>query len=194
SADGVKRININTVPSSVLQEQLGLHICYVNWIMKNRDFAGIGDLLKDTANKEDTDPGLLQDPDKSIPMDVASFRRIADKITVTDLDVIPGRININTASENVLLALADMNPSLGRNIIDSRPVETGYLSVADLLKLDEVTIEQFIKIVPQITVDSNVFTIRCNGIAERTGLKHGIEAVVERTPAGVAVLYWKESR
>ena len=194
SADGVKRININTVPPETLQEQLGLHACYVNWIMKNRDFTGIGNLLDETTNKDDTEPSALQDPEKSVPLDVSNFRRIADKITVTDLDVIAGLININTASEMVLGTLPDMNPALARNIIESRPTETGYLSGADLLKLDEVTIEQFIKIAPLITVRSNVFTIRCNGVAERTGLKHGIETVVARTPEGVSVLYWKESR
>jgi len=194
SAAGVKRLNINTVPPEILREQLGLHVCYVNWIMQNRDFISIGNLLDETYSKEDTDPTLLEDPKKSVPPDVSTFRRIADQITVTDLAVIPGRININTAPEAVLRTLPDLNAALARNIVESRPPETGYLSIADLLKLDEVSLEQFIKIAPFITIRSNVFTVRCEGVAERTGLKHLIEAVVERTPEGAAVLYWKESR
>jgi len=194
NAAGAKRLNVNTISRAVLQEQLGLHACYVNWIMKNRDFHGIGELLKETVDKTDTDPGLLEDPENSVPPDVATFRRIADLISVTDREVIPGRININTASEAVLLTLPEMNQALARNIIESQPRQTGYVSVADLLKLDEVAIEPFIKIAPLITVRSNVFTVRCQGAAERTGLKHLIEAVVARTPDGVSVLYWKESR
>ncbi|KPK76219.1 MAG: hypothetical protein AMJ79_07575 [Phycisphaerae bacterium SM23_30] len=194
---GLKRLNINFAERQTLQSKLGLHSCYVNWILKNRGggFAGIAHLLDDTVSKEDTDPGELLDPKKSVPLDAATFRRIADNITVTDAEVICGRININTASQTVLQALPGVDSALAERIIERRGSRAeGFSSIAALLTMDEIDIEHFQKLAPLITVRSNVFTIRSMGRAEGTGIKHYIEAVAAREGRDLTVLYWKENR
>ncbi|MFC1782455.1 helix-hairpin-helix domain-containing protein [Planctomycetota bacterium] len=193
---GNKRLNINTADQQILQGQLSLHICYVNWILKNRasGFAGIANLLDQTTSKEDTNPGALIDPKKSVPLDVATFRRIADRIGVSDAEIIPGRININTASAPVLQTLPEVELSLAERVIEQRKtLPEGFISIAEILTMEEITIELFKKLAPLITVRSNVFTVRSCGWTERSELKHHIETVVARSPRGLSVLYWKEN-
>ena len=70
----------------------------------------------------------------------------------------------------------------------------GFTSVAEIMYVPGITVETFKQMAELITVRSNVFTIRSCGEAERTGMRHYVEAVVARTRSDLTVLYWKENR
>jgi DNA uptake protein ComE-like DNA-binding protein len=189
---GRKRININTAPLAVLETELELPYLQALWIIEHRvtKMKSIADLLIPE------DKGTVKEPDaeEAIPPDLPTFRRIADRITVTDEDRIPGRININTAGKTVLKTLPGITEQLATNMVEARTaLSEGFTSIAELLVVPGITFEQFQDIAELIAVRSNVFTIRSCGTAERTGLKHYVEAVVDRGQAVPSILYWKES-
>ncbi|MCK4627377.1 MAG: helix-hairpin-helix domain-containing protein, partial [Sedimentisphaerales bacterium] len=203
---GRKRININTADKSELEELLGIETVYANWIVENRPYLNsIADLLGDaetmgTEEKETTgragtfgvEPGK---EDESIRPTIEVFRKFADKITITNIDVIPGRVNINTASEAVLQTLPGMSEQIAAATVQMRQgLENGFVGIAEILTVTGMSVTQFRKMAGMITVRSNVFTIRSFGRAERTGIQHSVEAVVSRGKIRPKILYWKENR
>jgi len=207
NAKGQKRFNLNTASPDELTGNLLLKPEHINWIIANRPFLSIADLLDEIETKSvvlsgnqptDSITPFTAQPragtQKSIRPPLSVFIRIADSITVTDDTIIPGRININTAGPVVLKTLSGINELLAGSIIKSRQkYPQGFDSIAGLLSLPEISITLFKKIAPYITVRSNVFTIRSVGCASRTGLCHNIEAVVDRGRGHPSVIYWKET-
>ena len=206
------RVNINTANEAELEEYLGLTINYVKWIVENQatGYDNIADLLDDsevisstTQPKTEREPrfkarALTTEQKKavaSIRPDAIVFRQIADMITVTDAEIIPGRININTAGEIILQTLPGITDELAQRIVSHRStLADGFTSVAELLTVPDMTVVRFKLFAGLITVRSNVFTIHSWGSADRTGLRHTVEAVVDRTDDGPYIIYWKESR
>ncbi|MBN1845752.1 MAG: general secretion pathway protein GspK [Sedimentisphaerales bacterium] len=205
---GRPRININTADQQQLETELGLEEGHVLWILERQgQFAGVADLLDvNTLIQEETVGSVRasrlhsSDPlDKpkpvSIPLDLKTFRRIADRITVMDDEIIPGRINVNTAGREVLCALPGMTGALADRLIDRRrELPDGYTSIAEVLFVPQMTLPIFKRIAPWITVRSNVFTVHSTGRAARSGLAHHIEAVAVRQRAQVSIVYWNERR
>jgi hypothetical protein len=66
-------------------------------------------------------------------------------------------------------------------------------SIAEVMQVSSMTIDNFKKIAGLITTRSDVFTIRCVATADRNG-KNGAtqetEAVVDRSSSPCKVLYW----
>ena len=210
-ANNQKRINLNTASKESLLKELEINSQQVEWIIQNRSpaYTSIAQLLDDTAplappvRPAESQRAVVSakesktDRPKILPVrpDVATFFRIADRITVTDSDTIAGRININTASAVILQALEGVDAAMAERIIAGRMrLPSGFSSIAELLNVKGLTIPHFKDIAPLVTVRSNVFTIRSFGLAARTGLEHHIEAVVDRGPVEPVVIYWKESR
>jgi len=203
---GRKRININTDDKSELEELLEIETTYANWIVENRPYLNsIADLLgyaetigteeKETAGRARTFKAEPGQEAESIRPTIDVFRKFADKITITNIDVIPGRVNINTASELVLRTLPGMNEQIAAAVVQMRDgLEEGFTSIAEILTVTGMSVIRFKKMAGMITVRSNVFTIRSFGRAERTGIQHSVEAVVSRGQARPKILYWKENR
>ena len=210
---GEPRLNINTASQAELEDQLELTANCAKWIVENRGtfYDSISDLLDDNAVVTRSEPeraaprlrtrAAAAPPErtpkstKSVRPDVAVFRRIADRITATDESIHPGRININTAPMAVLQTLPGLNVEMARRIVDIRETLTeGFTSVAEVLQVPGMTVKTFKEFAHLVTVRSNVFTIRSFGQADRTGLRHSVEAVIARGPARPRVLYWKEDR
>ena len=127
-------------------------------------------------------------------MDLQTFREIADRITVSSEDKIPGRININTAPKEVFVALFggdDQAEQLAHTIIaDRSSLLYGFQSVGDLMDLASMTTAKFKTIVDQITVRSDVFTIQCFATADVSGASLQTECVVDRSETPCTILYW----
>lgn len=93
NADGEARVNINTDDSNALQRGLGIQRQEAQRIVNARrslpdgTFASLGDLAK---------TGVLQ---------VDRLKQLADRISLDGRKYASGRININTASQDVLLTL-----------------------------------------------------------------------------------------
>ena len=95
------------------------------------------------------------------------------------------------------MTLPGVDATLAEGIIEKRAsadYPEGFTSVAEIMYVSGMTQETFKQMAERITVRSNVFTIRSCGEAERTGMRHYVEAVVARTRSDLTVLYWKEGR
>jgi type II secretory pathway component PulK len=127
-------------------------------------------------------------------LDLQTFRRIVDKVTVTSETKVPGRVNINTASEEVLTALFggdDTARAIALAIIGDRAGRTyGFQSIGDLLDVSSVGITKFKFVADRITVRSNVFMIQCIAMATISRAKLKTECVVDRGSNPCTILYW----
>ena len=134
---------------------------------------------------------------KAVPLDLETFKNIADKITVDDKEKIQGKVNINTAPKEVLAALLDDDETaeqIADEIITHRDsLLSGMQSIAEVLNVKSVKVDTFKKIANYITTRSDVFTVRCLAIADRGnvgGVKLQTEAVMDRSLTPCKILYW----
>jgi len=194
-AEGNTRTNINNANENQLTRSLGISSSQAKWIVDNRTYESIGDLINKNSPKQ-AQPSSEQNSDGE-PMDLQTFSNIADKITVDDSEKMPGKVNINTASKIVLRALlggGDSAEQLAENIVAYRETLLyGMESIAEVMQVPSMTIDKFKQIAGLITTRSDVFTIRCVATADRNG-KNGAtqetEAVVDRSSSPCKVLYW----
>jgi len=196
-AGGNERTNINKADEEKLQESLEIKKSYARWIVENREkkYKSIADLINDRSPKKaKEDSG--EDSDEAEPLDLETFSRIADKITVSDDEKIEGRVNINTAPRAVLAALFggnDVAERLADEIITYREsLMTGMQSIAEVMKVGSMS-DTFKKVANYMTTRSDVFTVYCFARAERgdvSGAGVQTEAVVDRSSRPGVVLYW----
>jgi len=194
----IPRININTASESTLIQMLGLSKSNAKWITLNRKtaFTSIADLLTETSlNPVAEATGVPSQPAESgTILSFETFRAIADRITVTDQTLLRGKININTASAEVLQTLPDITALLAERIRDYRNTHPeGFTSIADLLTLPGFSLDIFKKIAPRITIRSTVFVIRCQGKTRNPAVTHTVEAALDRGGSPPSILFWRES-
>ncbi len=179
-ASGNTRVNINEADESELRRSLGVTNEQAKWIVDNRPHQSIGDLISNQS-----------------PINTQSFSQIADKITVSNEEKLPGKVNVNTAPEAVLAALLggdDTAYQIAENIITYREsLMYGIESIGELMQVGSMNVDSFKKIVDFITTRSDVFTIRCIATADRNGFAGATletEAVVDRSSTPCKILYW----
>jgi type II secretory pathway component PulK len=140
----------------------------------------------------------LASPWSSSPGDLqATLPRLLDALTVTSRPVIRGRININQARREVLLAIPDMTPDLADAIIGtrsrrmssgSRNDETistaGWLLIEGLVDLDMMR-----RLDGYITARGEVFRLQVVGHSDRPGPMTRIEAIIDATEDLPRVLF-----
>jgi len=216
-AYGNQKVNINKAQEGQLRRSLNISRGQAKWIVDNRKkdgYKSIADLISDNSPKEsggndssnsssnsnsnnNSGRNSRNDRVQAEPLDMETFRRIADQITTRDEKQIPGLVNINTASREVLKALLGGDKSaesLADDIIAYRGgLGMGMSSIADVLDVRSMKVDKFKKIANLITVGSDVFTVRCLAVAEseqivKTTLR--TEAVVDRSAEPVSILYW----
>jgi type II secretory pathway component PulK len=194
---GSDRVNINEADKEELQESLGIKESYAKWIVDNRnnDFKSIADLINEKSPKKAKKSN--DDSDQAEPLDLQTFKQIADKITIDEDDKIVGRVNINTAPREVLAALLGGDTGaeqLADQIIAHRGnLLYGMESIAEALNVESMKISNFKKIANYITTRSNVYTVRSIALADRGGYRGFTlrsEAVVDRSERPSKVLYW----
>jgi DNA uptake protein ComE-like DNA-binding protein len=181
-AEGNKKTNINEGDASQLSRSLGISNSQAEAIIDGRDYDSIGDLIGNGSNSA---------------LDVQTFSSIADKITIDDSDKIPGKVNVNTASDIVLAALmggGDSAQQTAENIIAYRETLLyGFESIGELLDVPSMTVNTFKNIADLITTRSDVYSIRCVATADRNGprgTKLETEAVADRVSSPCKILYW----
>lgn len=194
-ADGNKRVNINQADEKQLESQLQIRTSQARWIVQNRaqGYKSIADII---GQKQDAKPqgGAGKNQNEAEPIDQQTFAQIADRITISGEDKIVGKININTAPEEVLTALFggdEQAEQLARTVLANRATQLyGFQSIGDLLSQQSMSFERFRQITDQITVRSDVFTIRCLATADISGAGLQTECVVDRSATPCSILYW----
>ena len=195
-AEGNQKININEASESELTRSLNIKSSQAKWIVENRTHESIGDLISNNS-PQTAQGGSDGNSDEAEPVDWQTFSQIADKITVDDSQKVPGKVNINTASEIVLAALlggGDTAEQIAQEIIAYRETLLyGMQSIGELLDIPSMNINTFKNIAGLITTRSDVFTIRCVATADRnmvSGATLETEAVVDRSSSPCKVLFW----
>lgn len=131
-----------------------------------------------------------------LPLDTTQYRAIFQEATL-DIPTTrpPGRVNINTAPEELLRQLLDpINPALADDIVSRRRAKPqGYTSIVDLLESPRLfTAPVLAEITNLLDVRSNVFTITSIGRSELTGLEVQLIVVVDRSTLPIHVLEYRE--
>ena len=128
---------------------------------------------------------------------VDEFKGLADLVTITDDDVLPGRVNVNTAPAAVLACLPGMDRALALAVVNRRG-QAPFESVADLLDLEGMSIDAFKRLCNLIAVRSDVFSVRAFGVVggiERPVETHCcVRAVIDRTGDRIRLISWRELR
>jgi len=120
------------------------------------------------------------------------FGQIADDLTLADGTDLPGLINLNTASLDVLLCLPGVQRPLAQAILNYR-ASTGYFdNVAGLLKVDGMTRAIFKQVVPLVTARSETYRIVCEGKINSSGALQRIEAIVHIGRSDIETLAYRE--
>jgi general secretion pathway protein K len=208
-AAGNTRVNINEADEDRLTQSLGIKQSVAKWIVEQRPNNGYSSIA-DVINENSPEKPAAEEPSnrnrgrdsnevQAEPLDMQTFYQIADKITISNEQQIPGRININTAPREVLAALFgddDSAEQLAEDIIAHRDgLMYGMESIAELLDVESMNLSTFKQIANDITVRSDVFTIRCVATADRgntTGTTVKTEAVVDRSSTPCRILYWHQ--
>ena len=180
-ANGNQKININEANANQLTSSLNISSSQAEEIVNNRPnngYQSIGDLI---------DGGV----------DLQTFNQIADKITVDSGDKVPGKVNINTASEIVLAALLGGSNTAEQTAMEIITYREGLLygmqSISEMMQVPSMTTNMFKNIAGSITTRSDVYTIRCVATIDRQmniGATLETEAIVDRSSSPCKILYW----
>lgn len=128
------------------------------------------------------------------PLDTNQLRLVLQESTVDDPEKsTPGKVNINTASEDVLRRVLNLDGFTVDAIIGLRSSKAGGIaSVVDLLGSNRITPETLAGLATQIDTTSQVFTITSRGRSENTGLEVEITAVVDRSSLPARIIEYRE--
>lgn len=199
SGGGQQRLNLGSADAAALKSRLGLPTWAAESIVKAREqkkFEHLVDLLD-----VQRDPSVPIDPSESSsdgsgndqPVTAAVFARIVDELTLKNDEMLPGRINLNTAPRAVIKMLPEVSDELADAIVRYRHGGGVYQSIGDLLKVNGMTKETFAKLEDCVTVRSYVFRIQSHGYAESDLAEATIECIVDRGSKVPRILYWLES-
>lgn len=168
------RVNISTANQRQLESGLGLRPGQAQWIVDNRNngYQSIGDLINNQTPKASSGSG--GSGDQAERLDLETFKNIADQITVSDENIIPGRVNLNTAPREVLVALfggEGQGEETAENVMAYRAgFAYGMSSVGSLLNVSGFNVNDFKKVADIVTVRSPVYSIRCVARASQTAV------------------------
>lgn len=124
--------------------------------------------------------------------DEAAFRRVADRVTVSDDEAKQGVININTASAAVLACLPGISEELADAIAEYRQgLRDRFKSPADLLDVRGVSVETLRGVYALIAARSDVYEIHSFGTVNGWQGYAGVTAFVVYTDDTVHIVSWR---
>ncbi|MCP4454543.1 MAG: hypothetical protein GY809_24055 [Planctomycetes bacterium] len=196
-ADGLDRLNVNSAQVGELEQDLMLSPGQAQWIVDNRGdgFDSLADLITSDSPQEPTE----STGNRAQPLDIQTYQEIVDRITIVEGNNKPARVNINTAPEEVIVALLEGREDgdakkAAMSIVNYRQGLLGGMEgVGELLDIEGVSREQFNKIVDWVTVRSNVFTVYSRAMSVQTAISGATmvtEAVLDRTESPCRIAYW----
>jgi len=202
---GEKRININTASKETLQDHFGNELSQeeIDAIVSVRDreqFQSVGELLNKTvsgnSNNNNNRNNNNQGSTTSISISREKLKNVIDKMTVSDDEQLPGKLNLNTVSRETLqIVLGDENEKLMEQIMERRQSGDGYFnSLGDVLDIEGITDSQFQQLVQSACTRSAVFSAHSAGYLERSKAYKEIYAVVDRGVDPPEIRYWKVLR
>jgi competence ComEA-like helix-hairpin-helix protein len=213
SASGVDRVNVQSADETALTGIKGITPdiakAIVAWRGQNR-FSSIADLLDVVAAQNQNQPGgPAINPNQATPqqrgnapganipsgpkvIDQNLLMEIADDLTTDSGSELPGVININSASLEVLTCLEGVSRELAQAIISYRQANGFFPNVAYVLKVPGMTRDLFKPLAPRLTARSETFRIFSEGQVSSTGARQRIEEVVHVGLRELTTLTYRE--
>jgi type II secretory pathway component PulK len=145
-----------------------------------------------------TTPKSVPSPFSSDTGAMASYLpTLMDQTTVSSGTTIPGRININLASQTVLEAIPGMTDEIVQAIMEKRQDDPtneppDHQVETWLLTDGVVTLTQMKALEPYITCGGNVFHGQVVGYFDRGGPAARIEVMIDATVQPANVVFWRE--
>jgi DNA uptake protein ComE-like DNA-binding protein len=219
---GQERVNIQTADEQSLAQVPGITPDIAKAIVAYRNqnrFSSVVDLLDVTAVRQQNQQGGQPNqtvqtvpqigpggqpvpqanpnqpvPDPSGPKMISEqlLMDIADELTVQNEQTLPGVINPNTASLEVLLCLPGMTRQVAHSIISSRQANGYFQNVAQMLNVQGMTHEILKQLAPLLTVRSETFRILSEGRIDSSKVSERIQEIVHIGLHSVTTLSYRE--
>jgi len=158
-SDGQTRGDINTVgQGALLQAGIPPQLAAAIILRRNTQgtFTRMGEVLSVTGMTTDAAGILL------------------DRYQVGNLPRVEGKINVNTAREEVLMTLPDMTTDVAQAIVSRQAA--GINAVSELFQVPGITLQVMAAIGDRLTTDSEIFIVRVEGQAGSA--RYPLEAVI----------------
>ena len=127
---------------------------------------------------------------------------LEEKLTVLNDEFIDGRINVNQAPREILLAMPDMTETIADAVIMSRPpIEAGGMSesmmanrVSPVWLLAEgvVDLATFKRLGPWLTTGGDVYSFQAVGYFDQGGPTTRLEAMIDATKAPPRIVFQRD--
>ena len=189
-----ERVNINTADASELQNLDGIDSGIAESIVSYRG-----------QNQFENVDGITEV--RLISID--DMRTIVDRITISDDEVLQGKVNINTAPLDILQMLPGMDEEKAQAVINQREVaegqssavttsqqdeqETGpFSSIGQLMNVQGIDEETFRNLIDHVSYRSHAYMIKSEGRSSDGKIIQTCTAVVDRSGDRVKTKYWKQ--
>src|SRR6185369_4092171 len=110
---------------------------------------------------------------------------IADEVTTDQGSDLPGLININTASLEVLSCLPGLTRELAQAIISFRQSNGFFANTAWLLKVPGFNRDLLKQLAPRVTARSETFRILSEGRIGSSGVRRRVQEIVRVTLSSI---------
>jgi hypothetical protein len=121
---------------------------------------------------------------------------LMDTCTVTDVAVIPGRININDAPPEILLGIPGMTEEIVSNLMNQRAVISSDVTPRDnetwLLAEGVVTLSEMKALHPYLCAGGDVFRAQIVGYFQGAGPSTRVEVVFDATAEQPQIVLWRD--
>jgi len=155
-------------------------------------FQSIADILDVTPPNNQRGTVGASDQSGSQVISENLFMDIADNLTIANDRSLPGLINVNTASLEVLVCLPGVSRELAQSMISQRQSGGYFANLGELLKLPGMSRDLFKQLAPLLTTRSETYRILSEGRITSTGTRQRIQAIVHAGLSSQQILSWRE--
>jgi hypothetical protein len=120
---------------------------------------------------------------------------LMDSLSTQDVDVMPGRINLNECPAELLYGIPLMSEETVQAILESRELESDDLNrhfETWLLVEGLVTLDEMRQLVPLLTGGGDVYRAQIIGYFETNGVSHRAEVIIDGTSVNPKVVMWRD--
>ena len=135
-------------------------------------------------------------PFSSDPISMALYMPIImDALATQDVDLMPGRINLNECPGELLYGIPSLSEEAVQEILELREVESDDENRQfETWPLVEgiVTLQEMRSLVPMLTGGGDVYRAQIVGYVETSGASHRAEVIVDATTVNPKVVSWRD--
>ncbi len=187
---GLARLDLQLASSNEVQTLLNVDIDQAEAIVNLAAMGvGLGDFIRTDLNTLAQDNGVSPDGGRPLqPLSNEQLRVLLAEATIGDQSGQPGKINLNTASDEVLEYLLEIPITVRDTIIlDRRSRSTGYASIVDLLEVPGMTRDRVADLFEVADVRSNVYIATSRGRDARSGVEHEMTVTIDRSTLPIVI-------